>query len=138
MIDELKSAALELGACAKINRANELPALAALMFTPQGLEFCQQNNYPSLGTLRPLKDQLIGLDIWVDAGEITLDGPRQVCIAGDTSATIDVAGVKHVYTIVVMHGARAVINASDYAVLNIVRIGSANITIHQDKTVVIL
>jgi len=68
---------------------------------------------------------------------ITLKGKEYVCLVGDTKATIEASGAKFTHTIILMHGARAQINAKDYAVLNIVNI-SGEYSVNKDGTVVVL
>ena len=129
--------ALQTGACKKINRVQDFPELIKLMFTPQGIEFCQDHNFPSVEVFRKNRDSLEGLEVYVDAGNIALKGKEYVCIVGDTDATIEAAGTKFIHTIILMHGARAKITAKDYAVLNIVRIGG-EYSIKKDGTVIVL
>lgn len=86
---------------------------------------------------RKNRDSLEGLEVYVDAGNIALKGREYVCIVGDTDATIEAAGTKFIHTIILMHGARATINAKDYAVLNVANI-SGEYSIKKDRTVIVL
>lgn len=136
-LEEIRISALRGGACGKVMRIHDFPELIKLMFTPQGIEFCQDHNFPSVEVFRKNRDSLEGLEVYVDAGNITLKGKEYVCIVGDTDATIEAAGTKFIHTIILMHGARAKINAKDYAVLNIVRIGG-EYSIKKDGTAIVL
>ena len=136
-VDATRAMALQTGACKKINRVQDFPELIKLMFTPQGIEFCQDHNFPSVEVFRKNRDSLERLGVYVDAGNIALKGKEYVCIVGDTDATIEAAGTKFIHTIILMHGARAKITAKDYAVLNIVRIGG-EYSIKKDGTVIVL
>ena len=136
-VDAIRAMALQTGACKKINRVQDFPELIKLMFTPQGIEFCQDHNFPSAEVFRKNRDSLERLGVYVDAGNIALKGKEYVCIVGDTDATIEAAGTKFIHTIILMHGARAKITAKDYAVLNIVRIGG-EYSIKKDGTVIVL
>lgn len=136
-VDAIRTMALQTGACRKINRVQDFPELIKLMFTPQGIEFCQDHNFPSVEVFRKNRDSLERLGVYVDAGNIALKGKEYVCIVGDTDATIEAAGTKFIHTIILMHGARAKITAKDYAVLNIVRIGG-EYSIKKDGTVIVL
>ena len=136
-VDAIRAMALQTGACKKINRIQDFPDLIKLMFTPQGIEFCQDHNFPSVEVFRKNRDSLERLGVYVDAGNIALKGKEYVCIVGDTDATIEAAGTKFIHTIILMHGARVKINAKDYAVLNIVRIGG-EYSIKKDGTVIVL
>ena len=136
-VDAIRAMALQTGAWKKINRVQDFPELIKLMFTPQGIEFCQDHNFPSVEVFRKNRDSLERLGVYVDAGNIALKGKEYVCIVGDTDATIEAAGTKFIHTIILMHGARAKITAKDYAVLNIVRIGG-EYSIKKDGTVIVL
>lgn len=136
-LEEIMISALRGGACRKVMRIHDFPELIKLMFTPQGIEFCQIHNFPSVEVFRENRSNLQGLEVYVDAGDITLKGKEYVCLVGDTKATIEASGAKFTHTIILMHGARAQINAKDYAVLNIVNI-SGEYSVNKDGTVVVL
>lgn len=132
------SAALSLGACDKINGVADWASLGRLFFTPQGQEFCEKHNFPSLEVFREVKDNVRGLGVFVDAGNIELPRWEYVCLVGDTNATIEASGVKHAYTVLLMHGASATINASDYAVVKVVNISGSEVIVNKDDTVRVL
>lgn len=136
-VDAIRAMALQTGACKKINRVQDFPELIKLMFTPQGIEFCQDHNFPSVEVFRKNRDSLERLGVYVDAGNIALKGKEYVCIVGDTKATIEASRPQFTHTIILMHGARAKINAKDYAVLNIVNI-SGEYSVNKDGTVIVL
>lgn len=136
-IDAIRTMALQTGACRKINRVQDFPELIKLMFTPQGIEFCQDHNFPAVEVFRENRSNLQGLEVYVDAGNITLKGKEYICLVGDTKATIEASRPQFTHTIILMHGARAKINAKDYAVLNIANI-SGEYRINKDGTVIVL
>ena len=136
-VDAIRAMALQTGACEKINRVQDFPELIKLMFTPQGIEFCQDHNFPSVEVFRENRSNLQGLEVYVDAGDITLKGKEYVCLVGDTKATIEASRPQLTPTSLLMHGARAKINAKDYAVLNIVNI-SGEYSVNKDGTVIVL
>lgn len=115
-VDAIRAMALQTGACKKINRIQDFPAV----------EVFREN-----------QSNLQGLEIYVDAGDITLKGKEYVCLVGDTKATIEASRPQFTHTIILMHGARAQINAKDYAVLNIVNI-SGEYSVNKDGTVIVL
>lgn len=137
MLENIKSSALETGACKKINRVKGFPSLIKLMFSPQGIEFCEKYNFPSLEVFREDKEQVKDLNILVDAGDIEPSSRKYICLVGDTQATIHVSGVEHTHTIILMHGAKATINASNYAVVKVVNI-SGEYSINKDNTAIAL
>lgn len=108
-----------------------------LMFTPQGIEFCQDHNFPTIEVFRENRGNIQGLEVYVDTGDIMLKGKEYVCLVGDTNATIEASRPQFTHTIILMHGARAKINAKDYAVLNIVNI-SGEYSVKKDETVIVL
>lgn len=136
-VDAIRSMALQTGACKKIIRVQDFPELIKLMFSPQGIEFCQAHNFPAVEVFRENKTSLGGLNVYVDDGDIALTGKEYVCLVGDTNATIEASGPQFTHTIILMHGARANINAKNYAVLNIVNI-SGEYSVNKDKTVIVL
>ena len=69
-IEEIRISALRGGACRKVMRIHDFPELIKLMFTPQGIEFCQDHNFPSVEVFRKNRDSLEGLGVYVDAGNI--------------------------------------------------------------------
>lgn len=125
LIDKFISQATALGACDlftdffKDGRHRSIDALAHLVFTPQGIEFCTKNQFPTLPTFRQFKQ--FGLEeygIFVDAGEVALCGVPQVLLVGRTFATLSYSETKR-YEVALMHGAKAVVNASGWSVVDI-------------------
>ena len=53
-------------------------------------------------------------------------------------AEIEASGVDFVHTVILMHGASATINASNYAVIKVVNISGSKVEINKDKTVIVL
>lgn len=137
-IKEIQNAALELGACDKIEKVSGFPSLVRLLFSSQGAEFCEKHNFPDLATLQSIKSEVKSHGVFVDCGDITLRSRQNTCLAGKTHATIKASGVNYTHTIILMHGASATIEASGYAVLKVVNISGGEIKINKDNTVVIL
>lgn len=44
--------AIKIGACSESGKATDWKSLCWLFFSPQGREFCEENNYPSLDLFR--------------------------------------------------------------------------------------
>lgn len=93
--------------------------LANVFTSPQGLEFCMRYHFPNMATFRLFKGS--GAEkygIYIDAGTITLKNPDKAILIGHTSATIYCDTLeKHVITL--LHGAKAVVNASKWAVVRV-------------------
>ena len=138
MIDRIKQKAAALGACGKEKNVNTYQGLVNILFSPQGREFCTKHNFPSLEVFREIKSEVKRFGVFIDAGTINICRKRRVCLAGNTSAQIEASGVDFVHTIVLMHGASAIINASNYAVLRVENISGGEVKINKDKTVVVL
>lgn len=138
MISEIKKEGASRGECGLLKKVKTVPQAVKLFFSPQGLEFCEKKNFPTLELFR--KESAIDLKkagIYVDAGDVKISPHRVVCIVGNTNATINVAGVEHVFLIILMHGAHATITATDYAVVRVLNV-SGSYSITTDTTVKIL
>lgn len=133
----MKSASL-LGACGKSNGVSDWKSLVWLFFTPQGREFCEENNFPSLEMFQGMKDHVSEFGVWVDCGEVSRTNDAYVGLIGNTSAELRFDDNTVVHKVVLMHGAKAKIKASHYAVILLVNIGNCEVEIDKDETVVIL
>ena len=84
-----------------------------------GLEFCIRYHFPNIATFRLFKGQGVEkYGIYIDAGVITLKNPARAILIGRTSATVNCDECKQ-HEIVLLHGARAVVNASKWAVASV-------------------
>lgn len=129
--------ACKLGACEMFKGTENLEELVRLMFTPRGIEFLTTYNFPDLKTFRKFKKyHPERLGVYIDQGEIELSEARKVFLVGDTSAVLhysETAG-NRVY---LMHGAKAAVIASRYAVVKIEKDLSSSVsTIVNDKAIV--
>lgn len=137
-VNEIMQSASLLGACAKSNGVSDWRSLTWLFFTPQGREFCENNNFPSLEMFQGMRDNISEYNILVDAGNIIRQNDVNVGLIGNTSAELMYNDNTVVHKVVLMHGAKARIKASDYAVILLVNIGNCEVEIEKDNTVVIL
>lgn len=109
--------AKKLAACTLFTGKEDIPELARLFTSPQGLEFCLAANFPNLATFRLFKNsKLERYGIYIDAGYITLHNPKTAVLIGRTSAMIHCNKCQN-STIVTMHGAAAIVLASGWAVV---------------------
>lgn len=131
----IKSASL-LGACDKSKGVSDWKSLAWLFFTPQGREFCENNNFPSLEVFRGMND-VSKYGVFVDSGDIQRENDINIALIGETTAELTYSGSDSVHRIILMHGAKAKIRASKYAVILIVNI-SGWVEVEKDETVAIL
>lgn len=141
LVSHIITKAKRKGACELINQSTCLKDLYKLLLTPQGREFCQGKNFPGYGLWRLIKrhSDLRMFNIFIDEGRVNITNSHKASIIGKTDATMNCYGCNKRFFIMVQHGASLRINASDYAVIIILKIGKGNkITINKDNTVRIL
>lgn len=93
--------------------------VADILFSPQGMEFCQAYSFPTLSTYRlfkPFDPEQYG--IYIDSGDIILDNPERVCLVGRTTATVR-CNTLATHRVALLHGAHAVVEASGWAVVRL-------------------
>lgn len=137
-VNNIIKSALSLGACSGSNGVTDWKSLVWLFFSPQGREFCQERNFPSLSMFRGMAENVKPYGVYVDAGEVEKSNPGNIAAIGGTHAVITVNDNSWVHKIVLMHGAKAKIKASNYAVILIVNVGGCEVKIEKDNTVVVL
>lgn len=137
-VNEIMDSAVLCGACGKSAGVSDWKSLAWLFFTPQGREFCEKNQFPSLELFRQMKEPVSAYGVFVDAGTISRLNCANIGLVGDTAGELTYGGVDTVYKVVLMHGARARIKASGYAVIHIVNVGNCEVELMKDETVVIV
>ena len=117
IIQQIYKQARLLGACELLTgKERTLEDIVRLFVTPQGIEFCINNHFPNMATFRlfkPYKVERFG--IYIDAGTITLHNPERAILIGNTVATIN-NDTLDAHEIILLHGAKAVVNASGWAV----------------------
>lgn len=138
-IDEIMKSAALLGACSGSGKVSDWKSLVWLFFSPQGREFCEEKNFPELPMFREMKRHGISeLGVFVDEGNVCRSNYKDIALVGDTCGELKFDENNVVHKIILMHGAKARIKASNYAVLLIVNIGGCEVEIDKDKTVVVL
>lgn len=139
IIKQIYAQARHLGCCDLFKGTEDFEALVRLFLSPQGIEFCMKNHFPSLATLRYFKRfDLESRGIYIDAGTITLHNPDRVYLAGRTSATINCDSLKSRNCITLLRGSKAVINASGWAVAFVkTEAGSTCIKNAQDNALIL-
>lgn len=112
--------------------------LAAVFTSRQGLEFCIRYHFPNIDTFRMFKGQGVEkYGIYIDAGVITLNNPARAILIGQTSATIN-CDVCERHVVVLLHGARAVINASKWTVVNVMTSSDCSVIKNTSENAIIL
>ena len=130
--------ALKKGACNKSKGVSDWKTLAWLFFTPQGIEFCEENNFPSKEIFESMDSSMSDFGVYVNKGDISRSNDSNVALIGDTNATLVYDDSTKVHKVILMHGAKAFIIARNYAVIRLINIGNCKVNIHKDKTSVIL
>lgn len=128
----IKNEALNIGACCKIDDVDNYTHLAELFFSAQGREFCQRNNFPTLEQFKQVKEEILPYNIFIDKGDIEISNTHKIALIGSTHAKIKARGVDSVHLIILMHGATADIEVTNYAVVKIVNISGGEVTTKQD------
>lgn len=126
--------AIRMGACGQSDKATDWKSLCWLFFTPQGREFCERNNFPSIGVFREMKPYVRTYDVFVDAGDVELRNNANVGIIGDTNATLEYDDNTKLHRVIAMHGAKITVKVSNYAVVNIVNVRNCHIEVINDGT----
>lgn len=129
-VKEILSKAVGLGACEKSGTASDWKSLAWLFFSPQGVEFCRNNNYPSLDMFRAMKGNIESYGVHVEE-DIKSINENKAIIGGTAELTYH--GTEKAYKVIIMHDASVRIKIGNYAVVRIENIGG-NYTIDNDGT----
>lgn len=117
-VEEIYRQARRIGVCSKMTGKEDAEELVHLFFSPQGVEFCQKNNFPTMEMLRGFRnEQARSNGAYVDAGEVSIQNAERVALIGDTVAELTYTDPSKRHIVVLMHGAKAHIKASGYAVV---------------------
>lgn len=121
--------AAKLDTCSMFRGNESIEELAAIIFSPQGVEFLTQYNFPDLAIFRRFKRYPITeLGIYIDAKKITLQNPKNTFLVGDTVAKLRYDKLKS-HRLVMMHGAKAIVEASDWTVVKISTDGTCEVKV---------
>lgn len=121
--------AAKLNACQMFKGDESIEDLAALMFSPQGVEFLTRYKFPDLAVFRKFKRfSPEKLGVYIDAGRITLKNPEKAFLVGKTVAVLQYDELK-AKRLVMMHGAKATVEASGWAVVRIDTDGTCNVDV---------
>ena len=134
--DVTKTAAY-LGACGKSSSVSDWKSLVWLFFSAQGREFCKGKNYPPLAMFQEMKQGVEPYGVFVDAGTVEKVNIPNVGVIGETDAKLTYTDNTKVHKVIVMHGGKVEINASNYVVILVENIGG-ELIVNKDETVKIL
>lgn len=104
--------------CTMFKGTEDVQGVLRLFSTTQGIEFCMGYHFPNLATMRLFKPYIVPErhGIYLDAGAVTINDPSRVILIGRTTATVNCSKLDR-HEVILMHGAKAVINASEWAVV---------------------
>ena len=125
-VNDIIKSALSLGACSGSNGVTDWRSLVWLFFSPQGRDM-----------FRGMAGHVMPYGVYVDSGHVDVTNPGNIAVIGDTDAVITIDDNERVHKVILMHGGKARVVASDYAVILLVNIGG-EVEINKDNTVVIL
>lgn len=136
-VKDIMKKAVGLGACFQSQKATDWKSLVWLFFSPQGREFCKEHNYPSIEMFRSMKDNVMAYGVYVE--ETVEKTNENVALIGDSGgiSILRFSGVERAYRVILMHGAKARIELSRYAVVRIENI-SGEYEIINDGTAEVL
>lgn len=119
-----------LRSCELFRGDESIEELAALLFSPRGIEFCIAYDFPSIGVLRrfkPFHPERFG--IYIDSGEIALNDAERVCLIGNTTARLNYRQAQG-NRLYLLYGARAEVTAKGYAVVRVEKDRKAELNWH--------
>lgn len=134
-VNEIMQKAIGLGACSQSGKATDWKSLVWLFFSPQGREFCKENNYPSLKSFRSMAQYVEPYGVYVE--KPVEKHNEDIALVGNSESVLRYDGVEKAYKVILMHGAKAKIYVSNYAVVRIENI-SGDYEIINDGTAEVL
>lgn len=118
--EQIYNQAKKFGACSMLTGEESPDQLMKLIFTPQGIEFCTKFNFPDIDTFQKYKGfeaERNGIYINTD---VELHNVECLLLVGNTSAVLTYDDPIKSHHVILMHGAKATIKASGYAVVFVV------------------
>lgn len=119
-VKDILGKARQLGACSQSGKATDWKSLAWLFFSPQGREFCKDNNFPSLELFRQIKSKAETYGVYIE-DDIKVINKDAAIIAG--TAELIYHGPTKAYKVIIMHGASIKIKVGSYAVVRVENMG---------------
>lgn len=135
-VEDILNSARRYRACNALEQITDIKSAIDVLLTPQGREFAVNTSYPSLDAFRVNMDALAGINsVLVDAGRV-LTHNHDIVAVGDTAVTVKASGPRALYHVMAMHGAKARVEARNFAVVTITSVGGT-IEYDNDGTAVI-
>lgn len=121
LTDHIYNRAVALDCCSMFKGTEDEDQLMRLFLTKQGIEFCINNNFPDLKTFRLFKEAEKH-NIYIDKN-VELKNQSKVVLIGNTNGILSYDDPDKVHEVILMHGAKATIKASGYAVVFVTNSG---------------
>lgn len=139
VIRQIYAQAKLLGACQLFKGSEKTVAdIVRLFQTPQGIEFCMKNHFPNMATFRLFKPHNVEkYGIYIDAGAITLKNPARAILIGRTAATVFCDTTER-HDIILLHGSKAIVQASKWAVVRVLSEQGCNVIRHTSDNAIII
>lgn len=118
-VDGILAEARHLGACKQSQKATDWKSLVWLLFSPQGREFCLDKGYPSVEAFREIRHEVEPYGVFVEQRVERENADTALIGVSDGQSVLRYRGVDKAYTVVLMHGAQALVYAGDYAVVRV-------------------
>lgn len=139
LLEIIEKKAKSLGACEKADNMQDYKDAVDRMFLNVGAHFCVKHRYPSKSYFRFAKPFVLQDDrVYIDAGDIELKDCIDVCLVGNTNATLTYNGGRCIHKVLCFYGASANIRAYNRSVVRVFRVDAGNITKEKDSSSIIL
>jgi hypothetical protein len=124
----------KVGQCGLLKGTENTDELIKLFFTPQGKEFCTTYNIPSLEAFRGFRGiQAARGGFYIDTPVKAKNLPRVALIGSETVAELEYDDSTKGHEVILMHGAKAKITASGWAVVFVNNAGGEIETVINDN-----
>lgn len=130
--NKIYAEANKIGHCGALNGGEDLKGLIEAFFTPQGIEFCTKNNFPSLNDLLSYKGvEAEDLGFYINTPIKDTNRERVALFGKETKAVLSYDNADHRYEVIVMHRASVEIKASGWSVVFVTNCGG-KVHVEQD------
>ena len=121
-VKDILNKAIGLGACSQSGKATDWKSLVWLFFSPQGREFCHENNYPSMEMFRSMKGNVESFGVYIEEDVKAVNEDKAI-IGGTAELTYH--GTDKAYKVILMHGGNVRIKIGNYAVVRVENISGS-------------
>ena len=123
-VEAIHIEAKRLRSCEFLTGNENFEELAEMLFTPQGTEFCKTHKFPRMDLLLPLKgDEAEQNGIYINSRVEVSNIPKIAIFGHKSEAVLEFSNTEG-FNVIVMHGAKVKIKASEYAVVFLTNVDS--------------